>query len=174
MVWNLSDQGSFRSGTRLVRGGFERTSSAQWSSSAYSSDQRSLWSGTVWSEVPIVWDGLIRGDFERDLNLGILKEKIELLHFSSYTSHIAKQYQHLSGICVPISPDIGFTAILDLDQNNLIRERSSQGLISEKPCAKKCLLSWTLAEVLPSCTNANLSISNFLHLETRIYDFFGA
>ena len=70
MVWNLSDQGSLRSGTRLIRGGFERTSSAQWSSSAFSSDQRSLRSGTVWSEVPLVWDGLIRGDFERDLNLG--------------------------------------------------------------------------------------------------------
>ena len=70
MVWKLSDQGSLRSGTRLIRGGFERTSSAQWSSSAFSSDQRSLRSGTVWSEVPLVWDGLIRGDFERDLNLG--------------------------------------------------------------------------------------------------------
>ena len=29
MAWNLSDQGSLRSGTRLIRGGFERTSSAQ-------------------------------------------------------------------------------------------------------------------------------------------------
>ena len=47
MVWNLSDQGSLRSGTRLIRGGFERTSSAQRSSSAHSSDQRSLRSGTV-------------------------------------------------------------------------------------------------------------------------------
>ena len=41
MVWNLSDQGSLRSGTRLIRGGFERTSSAPWS------DQRSLRSGTI-------------------------------------------------------------------------------------------------------------------------------
>ena len=64
MVWNLSDQGSLRSGIRLSSGVFERTSSAQ------SSDQTSLRSGTVWSEVPLVRDGLIRGDFERDLNLG--------------------------------------------------------------------------------------------------------
>ena len=41
MVWNLSDQGSLQSGTRLIRGGFERTSSAPWS------DQRSLRSGTI-------------------------------------------------------------------------------------------------------------------------------
>ena len=47
MVWNLSDQGSLRSGARLIRGDFERTSSAQRSSSAHSSDQRSLRSGTV-------------------------------------------------------------------------------------------------------------------------------
>ena len=44
MVWNLSDQGSLQSETRLIRGGFERTSSA------HSSDQSSLRSGTVWSE----------------------------------------------------------------------------------------------------------------------------
>ena len=30
-------------------------------------DQRSLWSGTVWSEVTLVWDGLIRGIFKRTL-----------------------------------------------------------------------------------------------------------
>ena len=47
MIWNLSDHGSLRSGTRLIRGGLERTSSAQRSSSAHSSDQRSLRSGTV-------------------------------------------------------------------------------------------------------------------------------
>ena len=70
MVWNLSDQGSLRSGTRLIRGGFKRTSSALRSSSAHSSDQRSLRPGTVWSEVTLVWDGLIRDNFERDLNLG--------------------------------------------------------------------------------------------------------
>ena len=70
MVWNLSDQGSLRSGTRLIRGGFERTSSAKRSSSAHSYDQRSLRSGTVWSEVTLVLDGLIRDNFERDLNLG--------------------------------------------------------------------------------------------------------
>ena len=57
--------------------GLEKSSSAlltgQWSGTCQirghfvlgRSDQRSLWSGTVWSEVTFVWDGLIRGSFKR-------------------------------------------------------------------------------------------------------------
>ena len=30
-------------------------------------DQRPLWSGTVWSEVTLLWNGLIRGSFKRTL-----------------------------------------------------------------------------------------------------------
>ena len=69
MVWNLSDQGHFG----LELDWSEAASSALRAHNdlrAHSSDQWSLWSGTVWSEVPLVWDGLIRGNFERDLKLG--------------------------------------------------------------------------------------------------------
>ena len=61
MVWYLSEQRSFQSGTGLIRGGFERTSSSQWTSSRLYSDQRSLRSGMVWlggiSSVTSNWAG---------------------------------------------------------------------------------------------------------------------
>ena len=44
---------------------FERT--FVWSMVWNLPDQRPLWSGTVWSEVTLVWDGLIRGSFKRTL-----------------------------------------------------------------------------------------------------------
>ena len=45
--------------------GFERT--FVWTMVWNLPDQRPLWSRTVWSEVTLVWDGLIRGRFKRTL-----------------------------------------------------------------------------------------------------------
>ena len=84
MVWNSCGQWS---DTCLIRDHFslelvwsEAASSTQWSSSAHSSDQRSFGLGrsdhrshlsrTVWSEITLVWDGLIRILFERAVNVG--------------------------------------------------------------------------------------------------------
>ena len=110
----LSDQRLFRAHFCLIRGDFERTlvwsyailsalqsdqklfralqSSAQRSSSAHSSDQWSLRSGTAWSEVPLVWGGLIRGDFERDLNLGRKSHKISHKKWRERLTHIQRIY----------------------------------------------------------------------------------
>ena len=39
----------------------------------------------VWSEVALVWDGLIRGDFKRDLNLG---------HIQAHTQTLNRTHKH--------------------------------------------------------------------------------